>query len=1076
MSFSFFLTLKAESSTPTNNNLYFISDDGVFVRDISRDVVFHGENTNLIIIYEGIEIVDCEINLNLCVSNVDMSLNRLSIDFCSNLIGCHEIIIEIQYTKEELLERSLVSFFVYSTTEYDYYSESSIDDAKFKCYEQKSESSILSYDEYFSFFNKNENNLTLSPKAILLSNVNIVEIGGNLLWVDSKNSDSQSNLHELKNIFIELYIYETKEFIATVQTDEFGNFSLNINFDEILVDGSIPTIECHIIPISDLFEIRNNFDIIYKKIFTVQFSYDSYSYDCSQVVGFDDDIDKSIQIHQCLTLGEKFISENYSDYNFPKFVVKFPNANDTVYDYTTNKLLLQSQYFNDWDSILHEVGHYFFCQMIGCDRGGISHSFGENLALKTSIEDAMYVSWFEGIASYFSVGVQIYQDAFLHGIIHVGDLGFQYYNLTLNSQINTNPNTEYSETVVLLFLVNASLTKDTNNIIEFDESIELICDNNIHYFNDYLKYIYSELENNFEKHLIYGEILTKLGLALDLSYKKINFCDDSIKLDFTSNFENSQNIPFEVEHELYIYSNCGELLYKSSIDTEISADTDLALENEILAILKDFKLGYLELEAICFAIVTSVECEYYYNTYYSKLFSIDRIKINKIESIDLVDNYVNLMQTANSNDYCCLELNSKITAIYNIEYYNSESSNYIDDFVVIVDSSFNVLYNLNGDLTKENIYNKKAVISVFLEENYTYYILIADSQESWGSSSSCKLTVCIDKTMNHYLVNNNWIADYNCQQGFRTYFVLEYKYFGEYSLSFSFNTFLMSDANFKIYKIVSNNLILLDSGIIDNNDRSNRIVLQIDSEQKIYVYVEFPIMDNLLVIDTNRTTSPSITIIPDKLVQSGGSVGTDVLLNGGNYGSNHMTVGFTKCMFLSDDSPSQLRTDYYWFVTDEQTATISEFGTLQSKKIGYIFVYAIFKYDVSIFGTIKIYINNDNNSEIVYLNFGLDCRITGVASGTYITECGGQVVPIDEYSDDDIFMLTAGYTRLICLGDDSPNPFLQNFDWQSSDNNIAIVSSFGTIITKENITGEVTITGTYRYNTRFIVKINLLVY
>ena len=58
---------------------------------------------------------------------------------------------------------------------------------------------------------------------------------------------------------------------------------------------------------------------------------------------------------------------------------------------------------------------------------------------------------------------------------------------------------------------------------------------------------YSELENNFEKHLIYGEILTKLGLALDLSYKKINFCDDSIKLDFTSNFENSQNIPFEVE-------------------------------------------------------------------------------------------------------------------------------------------------------------------------------------------------------------------------------------------------------------------------------------------------------------------------------------------------------------------------------------------------------------------------------------------------------------------------------------------------------------------------------------------------
>lgn len=80
---------------------------------------------------------------------------------------------------------------------------------------------------------------------------------------------------------------------------------------------------------------------------------------------------------------------------------------------------------------------------------------------------------------------------------------------------------------------------------------------------------------------------------------------------------------------------------------------------------------------------------------------------------------------------------------------------------------------------------------------------------------------------------------------------------------------------------------------------------------------------------------------------------------------------------------------------------------------------------------------------------------------------------VNHYDETFMCPITINSTRLICLGDDSPSPYLQNFMWASSNDSI-IVSSFGTITAVAEFDDTITITGVYEYNERFIVTINLV--
>lgn len=119
----------------------------------------------------------------------------------------------------------------------------------------------------------------------------------------------------------------------------------------------------------------------------------------------------------------------------------------------------------------------------------------------------------------------------------------------------------------------------------------------------------------------------------------------------------------------------------------------------------------------------------------------------------------------------------------------------------------------------------------------------------------------------------------------------------------------------------------------------------------------------------------------------------------------------------------------------------------------------------------NVYLNVNNNDDTIY-NEVLPIE-DDISNVDVVTICG--YLKWLGRSHDGTFMcpITINTTRLICLGGDSPSPYLQNFVWTSSSNSV-IVSSFGTITAIEQFDSIVTITGVYKYNERFIVTINLV--
>lgn len=72
-------------------------------------------------------------------------------------------------------------------------------------------------------------------------------------------------------------------------------------------------------------------------------------------------------------------------------------------------------------------------------------------------------------------------------------------------------------------------------------------------------------------------------------------------------------------------------------------------------------------------------------------------------------------------------------------------------------------------------------------------------------------------------------------------------------------------------------------------------------------------------------------------------VGTEVTQNGGEYGGTTMSVGYTRCLYLGGDAPSQSRLDYTFTSSDESIATVSAYGTVTAKAPGTVVITCVNK-------------------------------------------------------------------------------------------------------------------------------------
>lgn len=307
----------------------------------------------------------------------------------------------------------------------------------------------------------------------------------------------------------------------------------------------------------------------------------------------------------------------------------------------------------------------------------------------------------------------------------------------------------------------------------------------------------------------------------------------------------------------------------------------------------------------------------------------------------------------------------------------------------------------------------------------------------------------------------------------------------------SFNNLAGDEVNYVRTTIVGNLSITLNASNVNSTDTQRILIIKklkteafieygevktltstnptIQLSYNTGIYEDFIIVilngknDIDISVNYNIDVKHDFDIILDPSDRDPAYLGTEVRLNGGLNNDNTITKGFTRCAYLGTNAPTLSRLDYEWKSSNDNIATVSSYGTILAINPGIAVITAAKSSGES--SCVVVEVIADENQNIV--NFAISTDLgteAGTGVGTYVKQGLGLPGGND---------LIYGYTRIISLMDDAPSAILQNYNWTSSDPNIAYVSTYGTIIGRG--VGIATITGVYKYNTRYVTSITIIV-
>ena len=374
------------------------------------------------------------------------------------------------------------------------------------------------------------------------------------------------------------------------------------------------------------------------------------------------------------------------------------------------------------------------------------------------------------------------------------------------------------------------------------------------------------------------------------------------------------------------------------------------------------------------------------------------------------------------------------------------------------------LLNSKGEVVKKyemTDYGDEAInkngyntLSVFLPESGYYYIEVDYDVENL---SSLKLLV---ENNDVYSSSLN-LFNFDDYQEFSIDFmdnVSSVDYFKQITLkqaaSFEFDITLSGSARFVVLKRTSSSasseLTVIENEVITGNN-----TIEVDLSHGTYYIGYFDLSQGgTFGLTMNRfvTESGSSLIItdPDQYTNCGSQITVaEMNTNASNRSYRQKTIieGFTRIIYLGNGNTRQA---YYWYSSNEDVATVSEFGTVFAQNVTQdttVKIMAVYKTDPSIVYIKEFKILNDTES---YASSPLD--IYGITLNVH-----------------------AGQFTYITFGDkDVPINWLQYYSWESSDTDYVTVDRFGRIYAYSSVIGETfTIAGIYNYNNR--VKITITV-
>ena len=198
------------------------------------------------------------------------------------------------------------------------------------------------------------------------------------------------------------------------------------------------------------------------------------------------------------------------------------------------------------------------------------------------------------------------------------------------------------------------------------------------------------------------------------------------------------------------------------------------------------------------------------------------------------------------------------------------------------------------------------------------------------------------------------------------------------------------------------------------------------------------------------------TLVSDPAMNQGYELGSEVNFNNSICNDYTITEGFTRNIYLMVEDrllQPMSRLDYDWYSSNENVAIVTNYGTLLAKNVNAnteVTIYAILKEDPSVVYKRTFTILNDTSTESI--------EITCNMSYSYSSENGTYQLELDNSN--------------------SPFSIIQYYNWQvevtSQDNELEVVLDYWGHVTSTGV-GSATITGTYMFNSRVKVIINLII-
>lgn len=394
---------------------------------------------------------------------------------------------------------------------------------------------------------------------------------------------------------------------------------------------------------------------------------------------------------------------------------------------------------------------------------------------------------------------------------------------------------------------------------------------------------------------------------------------------------------------------------------------------------------------------------------------------------------------------------------------------YSNNLPIVYDSGTLTIYNDSGRLETQvlNRYPNSSIMAssddnqdtmyVYLPRNGYFYINVVMPSESYESLSLIVSPISsqninlfnLNENANHLIsvINNTDKGDYvetlNVEQTGK--FTISYNYNGSSTDNF---VFLLVKQN---YNSTTNQYSF--STIINEtmNATNNSFTYTGNLEAgKYYIGYLNKNDSSSVIVNFVRlvTDSDNQKLLPDPDMFT--VYGSEVRFNNGVCRGTNLTVGFTRFIYLDNtlDIRSQSRLDYYWYSSDENVASISDYGTLLGLSPGTVKIMAVYKNDPSVVYVKQFTVLPDTRTE--------DLAVEISESITYAES--GQIYEISLTDTNSPYPLNSLYEWSVVLDESSYS---------------VTVTEWGTF--SMSGTGTIVLEGRSKLNPHLVVRFTLIV-